>query len=49
VDGSFGSATRDAVRKLQRAQGLEPTGVADLETRLALLRKTGTFTPAFVR
>ena len=36
VDGDFGEATRAAVTRFQRANGLGPTGVADPSTRKAL-------------
>ena len=36
VDGDFGEATRAAVGRFQRANGLTPTGVADPSTRKAL-------------
>jgi D-alanyl-D-alanine carboxypeptidase (penicillin-binding protein 5/6) len=36
VDGDFGEATRSAVTRFQRANGLSPTGVADPATRKAL-------------
>ena len=36
VDGDFGEATRGAVTRFQRANGLTPTGVADASTRKAL-------------
>jgi D-alanyl-D-alanine carboxypeptidase (penicillin-binding protein 5/6) len=36
VDGDFGEATRAAVTRFQRANGLSPTGVADPATRKAL-------------
>ncbi len=36
VDGDFGEATRSAVTRFQRANGLSPTGVADPSTRKAL-------------
>jgi len=36
VDGDFGAATRAAVTRFQRENGLSPTGVADPATRKAL-------------
>ena len=36
VDGDFGEATRAALNRFQRANGLTPTGVADPSTRKAL-------------
>ena len=36
VDGDYGAATRGAVLRFQRANGLGPTGVADAATRRAL-------------
>ncbi len=36
VDGDFGEATRSAVTRFQRANGLSPTGIADPSTRKAL-------------
>src|SRR5690606_926815 len=36
VDGDFGSVTKAAVERFQRAKGLEGTGIADAETRNAL-------------
>ena len=36
VDGDFGEATRSALTRFQRANGLGPTGVADPSTRKAL-------------
>ncbi len=36
VDGDFGPATRLAVQEYQRAQGLDPDGVAGPQTRAKL-------------
>lgn len=36
VDGDYGDATRAAVARFQRSQGIEPTGTADARTRRAL-------------
>jgi D-alanyl-D-alanine carboxypeptidase (penicillin-binding protein 5/6) len=36
IDGDFGSGTRAAVERFQRARGLKPTGVADTATLAAL-------------
>src|SRR5262245_8971781 len=36
VDGDYGTATRDAVTRFQRAKGLEPSGIADAATRRTL-------------
>jgi serine-type D-Ala-D-Ala carboxypeptidase (penicillin-binding protein 5/6) len=36
VDGDFGEATRSALTRFQRANGLSPTGIADPSTRKAL-------------
>ena len=37
-DGIFGPATLDALRRFQTATGLEPTGIADMHTWMALGR-----------
>ncbi len=37
-DGDFGCNTEEAVRELQRANGLDPSGVADAAVWLAVLR-----------
>jgi hypothetical protein len=44
VDGRFGQATQEATAALQRAQGLEPNGIVDGETR----RKMDELLPEFV-
>lgn len=36
VDGSYGRGTQTAVSEFQKANGLEPTGIADAETILAI-------------
>lgn len=40
VDGSFGAATQNTVKKFQAANGLTPTGVVDLQTWQKLLGLT---------
>jgi peptidoglycan hydrolase-like protein with peptidoglycan-binding domain len=41
VDGGFGAATRRAVKRLQRARGLNPDGIAGPRTLRALRRRGG--------
>lgn len=38
IDGIFGKETEDAVRRFQKSQDMEPTGVADENTWVALKR-----------
>ena len=47
--GTYGPETRRAVQELQRIHDLEPSGLADLTARLALLRSGRHPVPAFMR